>query len=67
MIHCVGLFGFFGTILLVFNFDPYVCKELIHNIHIQIVLNLRRCFLCSCAKCVNAIRSYTLWSSQPFL
>lgn len=23
--------------------------------------------VCSCAKCVNAIRSYTLWSSWPFL
>lgn len=23
--------------------------------------------VCSCAKCVNAIRSYTLWSCKPFL
>lgn len=63
--QCVIFFLFvFDNI--VFNFYPYSrCGRGEYTVSTFRLLLWED--VCSCAKCVNAIRSYTLWSSQPFL
>lgn len=61
------LADFFLPVLLVFDFDHWVCKESMHRIHIQIIFTSRNffflvllCQMCQCNKVVHTVEF------QPF-